>query len=154
MRQPLFMITPTVALLVACSDAGTAPDPTSDYLQMAAATTMTSAGQVQTDVTVSTRIPGGVPIEWGGCAVLMKVYRTPERITPVWDASAGMLACPAFLARSRVTPGTPARFIAGATPAEILGDSLPPGHYYFSALVSLNSTQFVVTDAGELDLGR
>jgi hypothetical protein len=153
MQQPLFVIAAMVAMLAGCSDAATAPGPTSDYLQMAATTTMTSAGRVQTDVTVTTRIPAGVPIEWGGCTALMRVYRTPERITPVWDASTGMLACPAFLARSRVTPGTPGRFSTDATPAEILGDSLPPGHYYFGALLSLNLGQFDVA-AGELDLGR
>src|SRR5690348_18501217 len=108
MRQPLFVIAAMVAVLAGCSDAATAPGPTPEYLEMTATTTMTSAGRVQTDVTVSTRIPGGVPIEWGGCTVFIRVYRTPERITPVWDASTLMLACPAFLARGRVTPGTPA----------------------------------------------
>jgi len=154
MRRPVFVLAAAAAVLAACSEAATAPGPVSDYLQLAATTTMTAAGRAQTDVTVSTGVPAGVPIEWGGCTVLMRVYRTPERITPVWDASTLMLACPAFLARGRVTPGTPARFSTDAKPAEILGDSLPPGHYYFSALLGLNRTQFVVVDAGELDLGR
>ena len=121
---------------------------------MVAATTRTAAGRVQTVVTVSTGIPAGVTIEWGGCTVLVRVYRTPERTAAVWDASALPLACPAFLASRRLTPDAPARFGTDALPAEILGDSLPPGHYYFSALLALNRTEFVVADAGELDLGR
>jgi len=154
MPRPVFLLAAMAAILAGCAEAATAPDMTAGYLQMVATTTRTSAGRVQTDVTVSTRILGGVPIEWGGCTVFLRVYPTPERTAPVWDSSRLPLACPAFLARGRVTPGAPARFSTDAVPAEILGDSLPAGHYYFSALLALNRTEFVVPDAGELDLGR
>lgn len=154
MRLHALILAGTLGALTSCSEAPTAPGPAPDYLQMAARTTSPAPGQIETDVTVATRIPAGVPIEWGGCTVAIKAFRTPERTVPVWDSSALLQACPAFLASRRLTPATPAEFNFTGTAAGILGDSLPPGRYYFSAAVALNRTQYDVPDAGELDLSR
>jgi hypothetical protein len=158
MRQLAFMLAATLGALGGCSDAATAPGPgpapAPDYLQLAAQTTSPAPGRIETAVMVTTQLPAGIPIEWGGCTVAIKAFRTAERTAPVWDSSAQLQACPAFLASRRLTPDTPAEFMFSGTAAGILGDSLPPGRYYFSAAVALNRTQFDVPDAGELDLGR
>jgi len=154
MRQHTFVLAVALGALGGCSDAATAPGPVPEYLQMAARTTSPTPGRIETDVTVATQLPAGIPIEWGGCTVAIKAFRTAERATPVWDSSALLQACPAFLASRRLTPATPAAFAFTGTAAGILGDSLPPGRYYFSATVALNRTQYDVPDAGELDLGR
>jgi hypothetical protein len=104
-------------------------------------------------------------VEYGACAVRLRVYRSKSRTeAPVWDSSerpnpdprTGVeTACPLYSAATTLAPGdslTPREFAESIPVDAILGDSLPPGRYYFSASARINHHFARDVGAGEADL--
>lgn len=74
----------------------------------------------------------------GGCPVTLRAYRVPTRTgTPVWDQSK-VLICTLQLRYIVLESGESELLQGGATATDILGDSLPDGRYYLSAVVRAN----------------
>lgn len=88
-----------------------------------------------------------------GCVVLIRAYRAPERgAPPAWD-QARAVACPEVLMEVPLAPGQTREFHSTATAREILGDSLPDGRYYFTALIRPGG-QPIEVSAGSAELRR
>jgi hypothetical protein len=86
-----------------------------------------------------------------GCVVLIRAYATPERVgVPAWDQQHAV-ACTMILVEHRLAPGESAEHRARAGTADILGDSLPDGRYFLTALVRPGGRRLEIT-AGEADL--
>jgi hypothetical protein len=106
-----------------------------------------------------------VRLEYGACAISLLAYRTADRSgKPAWNSDLRKTypppgydyACPAYLALGRVGPGatlSPGEFNPRIPVNEMLGDSLPAGHYYFRATIGMNWRTSVVI-AGEADVAR
>lgn len=140
--------------LGSCSADPTAPGSVPDYLELAAVTSSPTAGYIQTTVTMTTRTALALDIEYGACSVGIRVFPTVDRTEPVWNSDDQVpFVCPAVLILGHLEPGKPHGFVFSGAVAEILGDSLPPGRYYFSATLSTNLGSYDVRDAGELELG-
>lgn len=88
----------------------------------------------------------------GGCTVLLRAYRDADRSgSPAWD-QARSVACTMQLLQLDLAPGDSTRFDAPAVRGdEILGDSLPDGRYYLSAVIRPDR-QVVELAAGFADL--
>jgi hypothetical protein len=85
------------------------------------------------------------------CVLLLRAYRTPERTDqPAWDQQRETM-CAQMLVQQRLEPGQTFEHQTQVSAAEILGDSLPPGRYYLTALVRPEG-QAVELLAGEADL--
>lgn len=139
--------------LGSCAGDPTAPGSVPDYLQLAAVTSSPTLGYIQTTVTMTARTVLALDIEYGACSVGIRVFPTVDRTEPVWDSDhQSPFVCPAVLILGRLEPGKPHAFVFSAAVAEVLGDSLPPGRYYFSATVGTNLGSYDVRDAGELEL--
>jgi hypothetical protein len=140
--------------LGSCSGDPTAPGMAPDYLLLEGLTTSPTPGNIQTTVTVTNRTVVALAVEYGECSVAIRVFPTAERTEPVWNSNDRfMYPCPAILILGRLEPGKPQAFGFFGTVAEILGDSLPPGRYYFSATLGTSLGTFDVRDAGDLELG-
>lgn len=88
-----------------------------------------------------------------GCVVLLRAYRDPARTgAPAWDQQQGAV-CTMMLVQLSLAPGESREFVAGARADEILGDSLPAGRYYFTAVLRPDG-QRVEVAAGEAELAR
>ena len=88
-----------------------------------------------------------------GCVVLLRAYRDAARTgAPAWDQQRGV-ACTMQLVTMSLAPGESREFLARATADQILGDSLPPGRYYFTALLR-PAGRAVEVPAGEGELAR
>lgn len=88
-----------------------------------------------------------------GCVVLLRAYRDAARTgAPAWDQQRGV-ACTMQLVTMSLAPGETREFLARATADQILGDSLPAGRYYFTALLRPDG-QAVEVPAGDGELGR
>ncbi|MFO7260793.1 MAG: BsuPI-related putative proteinase inhibitor [bacterium] len=88
-----------------------------------------------------------------GCVVLLRAYRDAARAgAPAWDQQRGAF-CTMQLVELDLAPGESREFQASTRADEILGDSLPVGRYYFTALLRPNG-RAVEVPAGEGDLGR
>ncbi len=111
--------------------------------------------QLRSIVTVENRTSDEVTITLpDGCAVLLRAYRTADRTgDPAWDESRAV-ACTMALQEIVLAPGA-AKELTGSTisAAHILGDSLPAGRYYLTAVVRPNG-QLVEMEAGEADLAK
>lgn len=114
-------------------------------------------------VTVTNTNASPVRLEYGACSVVWYAYATPERSgKAVWNSMyhgvprGAEVVCPLYLATATVGQGqtvSPREFNASFEPAKILGDSLRPGRYYFTARIELNwRTQ--VLNAGSAVLTR
>lgn len=89
-----------------------------------------------------------------GCIALLRVYRDASRTgNPVWD-QARTVGCAAAIQEFTVAPGD-STIIRRSTisAAEILGDSLPPGRYYFTVVLRPD-WQTLELAAGEADLAK
>lgn len=87
------------------------------------------------------------------CPVQLRVFRSAGRLEPAaWDARRTGLICPAAGLVLDLSPGERAVFESRTSMAEVLGDSLPPGHYYFSG-VARHQAGADELQAGEGDLG-
>ena len=123
------------------------------------ATTSSSDGQIRPQVSFTNTNTQPVRLEYGACAVTLLAYRTAARSgAPAWNSSRWQgpngfgHVCLLYLAISLLDPratGSPREFSPTFSAAEMLGDSLPAGHYYFKVLASLNwrSVEVVAGDA-------
>lgn len=123
-----------------------------------------TARSLTTTVTLDNR--GELPsyLEYGACATRVLAYRTTARdAVPVWDSnqrrmwSTGQsLICLSYLAITTIQPGvrfSPREFVLDVPLMDVLGDSLPDGHYYFRASVGF-SNRAAMTDipAGDAEI--
>jgi hypothetical protein len=103
-------------------------------------------------------------LEYGACATRVLAYRTAARdAIPVWDSNKRRgwdfgqpVVCLLYLVATTLPPGaslSPGEFTLGVPLMDVLGDSLPDGHYYFTASVGF-SNRAAITDipAGEAEL--
>jgi hypothetical protein len=119
------------------------------------------------DVEVTVVNAGNRPahVEYGACAVRLRVYPTADHAgEPVWDSSrrpspdprtGERLACPTHSAAMSLAPGDtlqPREFSESIPVASILGDSLGGGRYFFAASIRLNHHFLKDVRAGEGDL--
>jgi len=111
------------------------------------AKTSGSGASLTIDEPVEIRFPDG-------CVVLLRAYRSEDRSgQPAWDPMRGSLFCTMILVEFTLSPGESREFQATASAPEILGDSLPAGRYFFTALLRPNGGT-VEVPAGQADLQR
>ena len=153
-----------VALAAACSKAERTVDPENllanpdvrveEGIQYKAETAILESFPVQLATTVKLTNTGNSPRQVtfpDGCVVLIRAYRTAERTgEPAWDQSR-VVACTMALVEVALAPGESREFQARTDAGLILGDSLPDGRYYFSALLRPDGRALEVP-AGEADL--
>lgn len=110
--------------------------------------------QLSTTVTATNTSNQAQTVEMpGGCTVLLRAYRTPERTgAPAWDQQRDT-ACTLQLLVEQYAPGQSRQYHGRATAVEILGDSLPNGRYYLTALLR-PAGGTVEVPAGEADLAQ
>jgi hypothetical protein len=86
---------------------------------------------------VTARNDSDEPVELvlsGSCPVVLRAYRDAARSgTPAWDADRLDRCAPEIALLRRILPGDSIQESFDAHEEEILGDSLPPGRYFFSA---------------------
>ena len=123
-----------------------------------------SPNELWTAVTAVNPTRRRVQIEFGSCSMTVYAYLNPDRSgEPVWRSSGYRYArpsdsivavCPDYLGVRVLAPGDsaqPEEFRTRFPVAEILGDSLPEGHYYFATGLDLNGDT-VRVPAGEARL--
>ena len=102
-----------------------------------------------------------ISLEFGSCALKLRAYRTAARTgPPAWRSEGrqpygggGFYGCGAVLHGAVIAPGDSlARFGVESLVIEVLGDSLPDGRYYFTAVIELNSGASPEIPAGEAQL--
>lgn len=110
--------------------------------------------QLRTVVTLTNTTPAPRTVELpGGCPVLLRAYRTPEHTgEPAWDQSREAV-CTLQLMIVRLAPGESQEVTGSATARDVLGDSLPNGRYYLTAVVRPDQ-QRIEIPAGEADLAQ
>jgi hypothetical protein len=114
----------------------------------------------QVHVTVTNTLPHDTTITLlsGNCAVLMRVYRTPDRSdTPVYDASVGA-ECYVPLLHHKLAPDASVELASAASGP---GIELHSGRYYLSVLVTPvapkegdENPPRIELPAGEIDVQR
>lgn len=88
-----------------------------------------------------------------GCPVLLRAYRTPDRTgAPAWDQAHDTF-CTMAIQNFTINPGESRRFTTQADAREILGDSLPNGRYYLTAVLRKSGGALELA-AGEAGLAR
>jgi hypothetical protein len=106
---------------------------------------------------------GGRPVsvEYGSCALNLRAYRTAARTgPPAWRSEerqpyggGGFYGCDAVGHGAVIAPGDSlARFGVESPVIEVLGDSLPDGRYWFTAVIELNSAASPDIPAGDAQL--
>ena len=111
--------------------------------------------QLRSYVVVENRTSEEVSITMpDGCEVFLRAYRTADRSgEPAWDESR-VAVCTLALQQITLAAGETIEFTGSTISAsQILGDSLPAGRYYFSALVRPDG-QAVELEAGEAELAQ
>lgn len=108
--------------------------------------------QLSTDVTARNEGATTADIVFpDGCVVMLRAYDNAMRAgAPVWDQSRDA-ACTMAIVEARIPDGDSETFRGGVSAADILGDSLPDGRYYLSAVLRPNRTSIEVA-AGAADL--
>ena len=154
---------PTLAIglfLAACSNGG---DPVADTpsdsrsvggIVYTAQTAIAESFPVQLYVTVTATNPSGNAVELGfpdGCIVTLRAYDNAELTgEPAWDQARAVVCTHAI--EERTVPGGGALELRGASDArDVLGDSLPDGRYYLTAVLRPNG-ETVEVPAGSADL--
>lgn len=129
------------------------------------ATTTVASSSLNVHATVTNTNAQPVRLEYGACAITLLAYRTSDRSgNPAWNSAfrepyppAGYrYACPSYLAVGKLNPAetlSPGEFNVRIPINEMLGDSLPAGHYYFTALIGMNWRANVVK-AGDVDVSK
>lgn len=110
--------------------------------------------QLATSVTVANVGSRPAALEFpDGCPVLIRAYRTPDRTgTPAWD-QAHETFCTMAIQHFTINPGESRKFTARTDARQILGDSLPNGRYFLTAM--LRKTGWTLElPAGEVELAR
>jgi len=115
----------------------------------------TSAELLSTRVVVRTTGSRAAVLQYSGCPVEIQVFRTAARTgNPAWaQFRQANFACTLPFIERTLAPGDTLGLAAIAAPREILGDSLPPGRYYFAGVVRPNGETRVIP-AGEVELRR
>lgn len=125
-------------------------------LQYHADTAIMESFPVQLAATVTAENIGSRPaaLEFpDGCAVLLRAYRTPERTgTPAWDQERETF-CTMAIQRFTINPGESRQFTVRTDARQILGDSLPNGRYFLTAVLR-KAGWTLELHAGEADLAR
>ena len=85
-----------------------------------------------------------------GCLVLLRVYRDAARTQLVWDQGEHV-GCTMALVEWRLPPGGSRTARTGASAGDILGTTLPDGHYWFGAVIRPDG-QEIALPAGDADL--
>lgn len=156
----------SIVLLAACSRAEEPSEPgrpmphasvrVVDGVTYAAETAIleTFPVQLRTRVTLTNRGTARQQVELpGGCTVLLRAYRSADRSgSPAWDQSR-QAVCTMQLLLLDLEPGESAEFQGRADAREILGDSLPAGRYYLTAVLRPNGKE-VELAAGEAELAQ
>lgn len=109
---------------------------------------------LRTEVTVRNETAAPVSIQLAdGCTVLLRAYRTETRAgAPAWDQLRSAI-CTMQLVGIDLAPGEEEKLGVMVNAREILGDSLPNGTYYLTAVVRpVGGT--VEIAAGRADLAR
>ena len=108
--------------------------------------------QLRTVVTAENRGRQPVTLTSGGCEAFLVAYRRPDRSgTPAWDQRYA-IACTKILKRYPLAPGDSTQLRAGASAADILGDSLPNGRYYLSVVPATDEKLAVPAGEAQLDV--
>lgn len=125
-------------------------------LRYVAETAIMESFPVQLATTVTASNVGSRPaaLEFpDGCPVLLRAYRTADRSgRPAWD-QANETFCTMAIQQFTINPGESRRFTTRTDAREILGDSLPNGRYYLTAVLRKSGGPLELT-AGEADLAR
>ena len=109
--------------------------------------------QLRTIVTARNATGDDVFLHFGSpCVTHLRVYDNAARSgTPVYD-QAREYGCIAVIFEDTIAPGDTAQYVAPHTDArQILGDSLPDGHYWFTA--TLHPASELELPAGDAELG-
>lgn len=153
-----------IALLAACAGGGAPTDVGTPRADRTVAGVVYHADllvmesfpvQLRSIVTAENSTGDTVTIEVpDGCTVLLRAYRDESRSgSPAWD-QAGSAMCTMALRRTTLAPGESREFGSVTVGAgEILGDSLPDGRYYLSAVIRPNG-QTVELAAGATELAN
>lgn len=167
MRAKLPILLASLILAAACSRTEQGPDPLSPTPQLGAVvnegdlryvaeTAIMESYPVQLATMVTVENVGSRPavVELAnGCPVFLRVYRDRERTgRPAWD-QAHQVFCTMAIQIVEIGPGESREFRTRSDAAQILGDSLPNGRYYLSAMVNKVGGG-IELEAGEADLGR
>lgn len=147
-------------LLAACSSGGDnvtdapADSRSVDGIVYTAETAIAESFPVQLYVTATAMNPAGNAAELvfpDGCIITLRAYDNEERSgQAAWD-QARMLVCSQAI-EERTVPGGGALELRGASDArDVLGDSLPDGRYWLSAVLRPNGV-VVEVPAGSADL--
>jgi hypothetical protein len=135
-------------------------------LTFTAATTIVN-GSLNVHATVTNTNTQPVRLEYGACAITLLAYRTADRRgKPAWNsalrkpypARSDDLAyfCFDYLRVQKVDPAatvSPGELNTRFPVNEVLGDSLPAGHYYFKGMIRMNWRMNGVM-AGEADVAK
>ncbi len=106
-------------------------------------------------------------VQYGSCAMWMLLHREPTRSgRPAWNSSEQLVrfgrgwtrpVCTAILLGDSVRPGqtySDRRWRTAVRADEILGDSLPTGRYYVTAVLILRGADTVRIPVGAVELPR
>ena len=152
--------------VVVQADSAVISYPTADLVASATSSivALDTARSLRTTATLTNR--GELPsyLEFGACALHVFAYRTTARdAAPVWDSDKRRdwnfgqpLICLLYLATTTIPPGSstsPRELTLGVPLMDVVGDSLPDGHYYFRASVGF-SNRAALTDipAGDAEV--
>src|SRR5690606_18542008 len=127
---------------------------TEGHLRYSASTAIMESFPVQLATTVTVENIGSKPavLEFSdGCPVLLRAYDSPEREgAPAWD-QANLTVCTLAIQTITIEPRESREFKVRTDAREILGDSLPNGRYYLTAVLRKTGWPLEL-DAGEADL--
>jgi hypothetical protein len=138
--------------VVVQADSAVITYPSNDLVATATTEILTkdTTQSLRTVVTLTNRGELPAHLEYGACATRVLAYLNPERTgSPRWDSNLRRpwegtygFGCAAYLAIRDVKPGavfSPGEFTLVAPLIEMVGDSLPDGHYYFAADVGFSN---------------
>ena len=162
MKKALFTF---LTVLSACSNSSEPNGPglgnrgarlVQDNLEFQAETLIMESFPVQlrtvVHVTNATTAPADLTFP-DGCKVLMRVYRDAARRSLAYDMTR-VMGCTMAIEEFRIAPAAVREFDAPTiSAATILGDSLPNGTYYISAVLRPNGKR-IELDAGSAQLAK
>ncbi|MGQ0560780.1 MAG: BsuPI-related putative proteinase inhibitor [Gemmatimonadota bacterium] len=110
--------------------------------------------QVATNVSIRNRADSPVTITFpDGCVVQLRVYRDAARTALAYDMARQFGCTMALVPVTLAANGTKEFSAPTISASKILGDSLPNGRYYFSAVIRPNGRQLVIP-AGSAELAQ
>ena len=148
------------AVGLACSGGNRPVDPTqpaavvtgSNRVSYRAETFVLKSFPVQLSTVVTATNVGDQPVrlESDGCEAFLLAYRRPDRSgPPAWDQRQ-VIGCTRILKWWDLAPGDSVQLRAYTRAQDILGDSLPNGQYYLSAVP--HTDQSLAVPAGDVRL--